>query len=808
MSTESKTYTAIHCYHCGDECKDDSIRIDEKLFCCNGCKTVYEILDQNKLCNYYNLDQTPGISPNLNFGSRFDYLDDPSTIQRLLDFQDENVSKVTFHIPQMHCSSCIWLLENLYKLNNGVSTSQVDFLKKELNVTFDHNKISLKNLVQLLTSIGYEPQILLENVDKKTEDQASKKLHYRIGIAGFCFLNVMLFTFPEYLGIDVADSFLKNFFITLNLFLSLPVVFFSGWEYFGSALKGLRKKIVNIDFPISLGILALFGRSLYEVFTQTGHGYFDSLTGLIFFLLLGKFLQEKTYSYLNFERNYKSFFPLSVSIKIENSEKSIPINKLMVGNRIVVRKNEIIPADSILLNGDGRIDYSFVTGESKPVNKVSGEFVYAGGRQLGSIIELEVIKDVSQSYLTQLWNNEIFNNPDKSSESYFTNFSNAISKYFTFVILLIAFVTAGFWFQTSVATALNVFTAVLIVACPCALALSTPFTLGNAMRILGRNKFYLRNTSVIEDLAKVDSIVFDKTGTITQLGKSDLIFTGAILNSFQQKIIKSLVRNSTHPLSRKIFNSLEGEEFYPVTKFDEIPGLGVTGVVYGNELKVGSKFFVDGSTKENQIGTRIFVSINNEVIGYFSVTNSYRQGIQDLIRSLGSKYKLSLLSGDNEGEKYNLLKFFDDEKELNFNQSPEDKLEFVKSQQQSGNKVLMIGDGLNDAGALKQSDIGIAVTEDISSFSPACDAILDASNLKMMSKFLNYSQSAIKIIYISFVISFLYNLFGLTFAIQGMLSPIIAAILMPLSSISVVLFATLSTNFVAKRMKLLNKGGF
>ena len=808
MSIENKITQSLRCFHCGDECKDDTIRIDEKLFCCNGCKTVYEILDQNKLCNYYNLDQTPGISPNLNFGSRFDYLDDPSTIQKLLDFQDENISKVTFHIPQMHCSSCIWLLENLYKLNNGVSTSQVDFLKKELNATFDHNKISLKNLVQLLTSIGYEPQILLENVDKKTEDQASKKLHYRIGIAGFCFLNVMLFTFPEYLGIDVADSFLKNFFITLNLFLSLPVVFFSGWEYFGSALKGLRKKIVNIDFPISLGILALFGRSLYEVFTQTGHGYFDSLTGLIFFLLLGKFLQEKTYSYLNFERNYKSFFPLSVSIKIENSEKSIPINKLMVGNRIVVRKNEIIPADSILLNGDGRIDYSFVTGESKPVNKVSGEFVYAGGRQLGSIIELEVIKDVSQSYLTQLWNNEIFNNPDKSSESYFTNFSNAVSKYFTFVILLIAFVTAGFWFQTSVATALNVFTAVLIVACPCALALSTPFTLGNAMRILGRNKFYLRNTSVIEDLAKVDSIVFDKTGTITQLGKSDLIFTGAILNSFQQKIIKSLVRNSTHPLSRKIFNSLEGEEFYPVTKFDEVPGLGVTGVVYGNELKVGSKFFVDGSTEENEIGTRIFVSINNEVIGYFSVTNSYRQGIQDLIRSLGSKYKLSLLSGDNEGEKYNLLKFFDDEKELNFNQSPEDKLEFVKSQQQSGNKVLMIGDGLNDAGALKQSDIGIAVTEDISSFSPACDAILDASNLKMMSKFLNYSQSAIKIIYISFVISFLYNLFGLTFAIQGMLSPIIAAILMPLSSISVVLFATLSTNFVAKRMKLLNKGGF
>jgi len=168
---------------------------------------------------------------------------------------------------------------------------------------------------------------------------------------------------------------------------------------------------------------------------------------------------------------------------------------------------------------------------------------------------------------------------------------------------------------------------------------------------------------------------------------------------------------------------------------------------------------------------------------------------------------LSLLSGDNEGEKYNLLKFFNDENELHFNQSPEEKLDYVKYQHQAGKNVLMIGDGLNDAGALKQSDVGIALTEDISSFSPACDAILDASNLNLLPKFLNYSQSAIKIIYISFVISFLYNLFGLTFAIQGMLSPIIAAILMPLSSISVVLFATLSTNLVAKKMFLLDKGG-
>jgi Cu+-exporting ATPase len=233
--------------------------------------------------------------------------------------------------------------------------------------------------------------------------------------------------------------------------------------------------------------------------------------------------------------------------------------------------------------------------------------------------------------------------------------------------------------------------------------------------------------------------------------------------------------------------------------------LGITGVVYGNTIKVGSKEYVDQSVHADDLATKIFVSINDEVLGFFTVTNSYREGIGEVVKSLSKRFKLSLLSGDNEGEKFNLLKFFNKEDELLFNQSPEDKLNYIQSLQSSNTKVLMVGDGLNDAGALKKSDVGIAVTEDISSFSPACDAILDASNLRLLPKFLNYSQSAIKIIYISFVISFLYNLVGLSFAIQGMLSPLIAAILMPLSSISVVLFATIATNLLAKKRGLLSQ---
>jgi P-type Cu+ transporter len=804
MTTEIKIINQIICYHCGDSCKDKSIFIDEKVFCCSGCKTVYEILNQGELCTYYNFERNPGISPKNFESKKFDYLDDVTTIHKLLEFKDDKISKITFFIPQMHCSSCIWLLENLFKLNHAITNSTVNFVRKELSVKFLHEKISLKDVVVLISSIGYEPQINLDSAEKKIQKKSNKDLYYKVGVAGFCFGNIMMFSFPEYFSITVSDGLLKSFFGYLNLLLSLPVFFYSASDYFISAYKGLRKKIINIDVPLSVGILVLFVRSVYELLFLNQAGYFDSLAGLVFFLLIGKILQEKTYDAMNFERDYKAYFPLSVTIKQNEIEKSIPVSNLMVGNRILIRQNEIVPADSILMNGDGLIDYSFVSGESHPVHKVSGEMIYAGGRQKSGLIELEVIKEVSQSYLTQLWNNDTFN---KKSESQFTSFSNAVSKYFTIIVLLIAVIAASFWYQTSSAIAINVFTSVLIVACPCALALSTPFTLGNTMRIFGRNKFYLKNSNVVEMMAKINSIVFDKTGTITESGKSDIVYSGRILNPTELKCIKSLVRSSTHPLSKKIFDSIDVKDYFPVTKFSEPTGKGIEGVVYGYHIKIGSADFVGSKISEDDkdnVKTKVYISTNNEVVGYFTFSNSYRDGINLLIKKLASEYQISLLSGDNNGEKENLLKIFKNESQLHFKQSPEDKLLFVKSLQSENKKVLMIGDGLNDAGALSQSDVGVSVTDDVSNFTPACDAIIDSGQLKNFMKYLHFSKTSLYIIHLNFLISFFYNLIGLSFAIQGLLSPLIAAVLMPVSSITVVLFATLATNFIAKKRGLLS----
>ena len=807
MSLSKDLKEKLFCYHCGDECRDKSIAVEGKIFCCNGCKTVYEILNQSNLCNYYSIERTPGKSLKEFHSKEFDYLNDENIVKQLIDYNDDKISIVTFTIPHMHCSSCIWLLENLYKLNEGINHSEVNFLKKELTVRYNHKKISLRELFKLLASIGYEPQIHLDSLEKKRDNTLNKKLYYKIGIAGFCFGNIMLFSFPEYLSINLTDIFFRRFFGYLNLILALPVFFYSSSEYFVSAYKGLKKKIINIDFPVSLGILVIFLRSSIAILTHSGAGYFDSMTGLVFFLLIGKLFQEKTYQSLNFERNYRSYFPLSITVKKNKEEFSKPVSNLTVGDRIVVRNNEIIPADSLLFSGSGNIDYSFVTGESRPVHKVMGELIYAGGRQLGSSIELEVIKEVSRSYLTQLWNNASF---QKKGESDFTALSNLISKYFTVIVLLIALIASAIWLPINLSTALNVFTAVLIVACPCALALSTPFTLGNTLRIFGKNKFYLKNTATIEGLAKVNEIVFDKTGTLTKINSSEISYIGKELDDFQQEMIKSLVDNSTHPLSRQIYSFLKGKEKFNIDEFNEKSGEGIEGIVLRNRIKIGSKDFVSNQNvntsfePRNDYGTRVYLSFNDEVIGYFNFSNEYRKGIKGVLNNLGLKYSINLISGDNDSEKENLIEYFGTEAKLYFRQSPQDKLDFIKILQNSNKKILMVGDGLNDAGALSQSDVGVAVTEDTSNFSPACDAILDADNIHKLYGFIKFSKSSIKIILISFGISFIYNLIGLSFAVMGVLSPIVAAILMPVSSISVVLFATLSTNLLAKKRGLLS----
>ena len=786
-----------HCYHCGEICNDTEIQKDDKNFCCNGCKTVYEIFSENELTCYYDFQENPGAIPS-EIKGKYDFLDTTSIAEKLLEFDNGTTQIITFFIPHIHCSSCIWVLENLHKLNPKINDSQVDFPKKTVRITFHSKEISLKELVLLLSSIGYEPYISLEDYEsgKKAVDRS---LIYKLGIAGFAFGNVMFLSFPEYF--EVSEFWLdqyKNIFRWLMFLFSLPVVFYSGNGYFIAAYKGLKSKILNIDVPIALGIAVLFIRSFVEILFDIGTGFFDSLTGLVFFLLLGKFFQQKTYNFLSFERDFKSYFPIAVTkILADGKEENVQIYEVKKGDRLLIRNQELIPVDGILINGNAQIDYSFVTGEAVAVSKKSGDKLFAGGKQLAGILEMEVLASVSQSYLTQLWSNDVFKT-DKTSN--FKNITDTISKNFTIFVLTVAFVATSFWLFFDVSKALNVFTAVLIIACPCAIALAAPFTLGNVLRIFGKKKFYLKNATVIEQLATINSIIFDKTGTLTTAKESTVFYDGIELNSEEKQLLKSSLRASNHPLSRTIYQSFENIKSFAIDDFKEITGKGIEVRHKQHFLKIGAADFVKSTPENTNLDTSVHVSFDGVYKGKFTLKNTYRNGLKSLFESLKSNFELAVVSGDNSGEKEFLTKNLPKNTTLLFNKKPADKLQIVADFQLKNKKVAMIGDGLNDAGALAKSDVGIALSENINVFSPACDAILDASQFQKIDQFLWTSKKAVSIIKYSFLLSFCYNVIGLYFAVTGQLMPVIAAILMPLSSISIVIFTTISTNLVGKKI--------
>ncbi len=785
------------CFHCGDACTT-TIVLHEKSFCCHGCKTVYEILSDNELTCYYDLQSSPGAIPK-DIKGKYDFLSQQKIIDKLVEFTDEDTQITTLYIPHIHCSSCIWILENLNKLQPSVYTSQVNFGKKTVRVTYNPKTFSLKELVLLLSSIGYEPYISLEdfNAGKKHIDRS---LIYKLGVAGFAFGNVMFLSFPEYFEVNEywIEQY-KPFFRWLMFTFSLPVVFYSSQGYYSSAYKGLRAGILNIDVPIALGIIVLFLRSTVDIILDTGSGFFDSLTGLLFFLLLGKFFQHKTYAFLSFERDYKSYFPIAVTtISKDKTESSIQVYDIKKGDRLLIRNEELIPVDAILISGNASIDYSFVTGESKKVRKESGDKLFAGGKQTSGIIEVEAIKSVEQSYLTQLWSNDVFK---KDKQDVFTNITNAISKRFTIAVLSIAFIATTYWIIVDASKAINVFTAVLIIACPCAIALAAPFTLGNLLRIFGRKKFYLKNAGVIEQLAAINTVIFDKTGTITSNQKSTVSYEGVTLSADEEALLKNTLRGSNHPLSRTLYDILKDNNIVTLDSFQEYVGKGLEASHKQNHIKVGSSSFVGKPDSANLLNTSVHISTNNTYKGHYTFYNSYRKGLSKLFNLLKKHYDLVILSGDNEGELDNLKKLLPARTKLLFNQKPEDKLEYIKYHQTESAKILMIGDGLNDAGALAQSDVGIAISENVNVFSPACDAILDATKFENLYDYIRATNTAVKIIKWSFVLSLFYNVIGLSFAVSGRLEPVIAAILMPLSSISIVTFTTIATNILGKKLK-------
>ncbi len=787
-----KELTTINCYHCGDSCADEHRVHDGKDFCCQGCEVVYDLLNESGLCDYYAIEDRPGVKQQTSVDEhRAELFDLAEVRDRIVEFSEGGISRVRFHVPQMHCSSCIWLLENLHRVEPQILRSRVSFTDKELVVTFREEEFSLPKLVALMRRIGYGPQLTAAS-NGKGRSEVPRMMYIRLGVAGFIFGNTMMFSFPEYLGAE-SEQGLRTGFQWLTVLFSLPVVFFLSTDFFKSAWAGIRSRQVNIDQPIALGIVALWTRSLFDVITGIGPGYFDSLAGLLFFLLVGRWYQAYTYRALRFERALEDFLPLVVIRRTATGEEPVKVGDLKPGDRIIIRDQELVPVDAVLREGSGQIDNSFITGEPLPSRKSVGDVIKAGGRQRGAVVELEVLRTFADSRLKQLWAEQ----SSAEDRPAMPRMIDQVARRFTLAVLLISLGAALYWWGKDSAQVWPVVTAVLIVACPCALALSMPFAYGHTIRLLGERGLFLRDAEVVERLAHVDTVLFDKTGTLTAREAHEVSWYGSSLSAEERTLVQSLARNSTHPLSAVLCAELKAT-YGMASDVEEVVGQGVRGRLAGRDVRIGSAVFCGGVEQPRANDeAHVHVTIGGVHRGHFGIRKRARNGIAELVRQLQQRLRIGLLTGDQRVDA-ELAEAFHGA-EMRTSCSPVDKSNAVKVEQANGHRVLMVGDGLNDAGALAQSDVGITVTETSAALTPASDAIMDAKAITELPHFLYMARRARRIVIGSLGISLCYNVVGVSFAVSGHLTPLVAAILMPLSSVTVVGFVSLAVWMGAKR---------
>ena len=771
----------MDCYHCGDKVVGKPIVYDDKNFCCNGCKTVYSIFTENDLGNFYELNQGSGIKPGGSANQKYLPLDVPEIREEFVEFKNDSIYIVTLFLPAIHCSSCIYLLENLQKLEPRIKKSEANFTARTVQLSIA-NELELSDVATLLDSIGYKPELRPKS-KLSSGTKYDKKLLLQLGLAAFAFGSVMLWTFPEYLGLDESFEPFRNFSSYLTLLVSIPVLFYSAWGYIRSAYTGIKTSQLNLDIPIAIGILVLFIKSASSILLQQGPGYMDSFTGFVFFLLIGKWFQSKTYRNMAFDNDPKAYFPLGVH-RINDKEEIVLIDKLQEGDTIRLFNEEIIPCDVILESEKATINTSFITGEADLVSVKKGERIYAGSKLIGSSVQAEVFKTTDRSKFAGIWN---ASTKEKSSTSIALNRENKLSKYFLIIVFTIALGGAIAWAFIDSSQIVEIVTAILVVACPCALALSFPFVFGNAMRKFGKSGLYFKNVHEIEKLNSITHIVFDKTGTLTKDKTTGVRFTQTLTQE-QIAATYELTNQSTHPYSKSIATWLKSQVKEGIAIFDyqEIPGKGIQAITEkGISLFLGSASFV-GAEESEVSGS--FLRWGDEIVGQFVFETQLRESIIPSLKALQNSHKIALLSGDKPADAVLFEELADFE--MHFELTPGEKRAYIEKLEQNGAKVAFIGDGLNDSEALNSATLGISVADDVFRFTPSCDAIISGDKVNLLPAFFRFGKHANKALIACMIFSLLYNSVGMTFALMGYVTPLFAAILMPLSSISVVFLST------------------
>ena len=795
--TEGECLSIVKCTHCQLEF-DESVMITQKsdpslYFCCNGCQGVYHLLKEDGLDSFYDKMGNSKIAPPLAVDNDSSSFDMESFKERYIKSTPDGFSSVDLVMEGIHCAACIWLNEKVLTQREGIVEASINFTNNKAKIVWDEDTIALSTIIDTIRSIGYNAY----PYDRTKEDVKATKnrrdYFIRMAIAIFASMNIMMIDVAKYAGFfsGMKEETLHLVHVAEFIFAT-PVLFYSGWIFFRGAYFGLKNKIVNMDFLVSSGATLTYIYSLYVLFGGKGHSYFDSVAMIITFVLVGKYLEViGKKNAVDTMDKIRSQVPLEATIVEEGVKRVVPIDSIEVGQIIEVKTGEKATVDGLLIASNGTFDESSLSGESLPVEKKAGDRVYSGTINTGQVIRYSATKNYANSTL----NNIVTLLEDAlASKPKIEDTTNELSKYFSVTILLLAVLTfvGWYWYGGDFEQALIVSISVIVIACPCALALATPIASLVGISWAAKRGLLFKEAKFIETFAKADTVVLDKTGTITE-GKLTVKKVSQDISAEHLPLLYALSDSSTHPVSLAVKKYLEKEyediKVVELEKIEQREGKGLEANHHGEVVLGGNNKLLEEHNIKIDLEsdhTVYHFALDGKIIASFELEDTLKEGAKALISYLNRiEVEVIMATGDHEKVAIRVAKEVGI-KNVKSSLSPIEKADYITALKEQEKKVVMIGDGINDALALSKADIAIAMGSGADVALAVSDVVILNSSLQAIEDSFMISRRTFKFIKQNLAISLVYNIITIPVAMAGYIIPLVAALSMSLSSLLVV----------------------